>query len=158
MHDYWNENTSNYIFNFPISFIEHEFQPIGFLAVPLLYLFYLEIQSNTRFNSIFSNIGWFSRKTIDAVLFSTIKNKSIYNFYAFAIKTDFRNMSEIREFRRKNKEKSSQSANFATSFSKNHCIYWKTKNANRFFYCKNKFTYIFHVFMIKKCFRKCVRN
>ena len=41
------------------------------------------------------------------------KNKKIYNFNAVTIKTDFRNMSENRRFRQKNRTKPSQSTHFA---------------------------------------------
>ena len=44
------------------------------------------------------------------------KIKSIYKFYTFTTKTDFRNVSENRKFRRKNKAKPSQSAHFAIFF------------------------------------------
>ena len=40
--------------------------------------------------------------------------------------------SENKELRRKNRAKPSENAHFTTFYSKNHCIYWKTKNTNRF--------------------------
>ena len=60
------------------------------------------------------------------------KKKYIHNFYAFTIKIDFRNMSESREIRWKNRAKPSQSVHFAIFCSKNHCIYRKTKNTSKF--------------------------
>ena len=65
----------------------------------------------------------------------------------FTVKTDFINMSETSRFRRKIREKSSQSAQFVTFFFKN--IYWKMKNANRFFIVKNKCINKFYVLTIK---------
>ena len=46
----------------------------------------------------------------------------MYKFYSFTVKTDFKNMCENWEFRRKNKAKASQGAHFAIFFSKNKMI------------------------------------
>ena len=63
--------------------------------------FYPKIVTNADFDCVFPNIWWFNRKSANAVWFSNFKNKNSYNFYAITIKTDFRNRSEIREFRQK---------------------------------------------------------
>ena len=52
------------------------------------------------------------------------------------IKTDFRNMSKTKEFRRKNRAKQPQNGHFAIFFKKSHCIYWESKHSNRLFTVK----------------------
>ena len=123
--DYWSENTYNDIFQFSVNVIELEFQLISFLVCHFHHL-YQKIATNADFNYVFSNIGWFNRKMVNTVRFPSYKYKNIYNLYAFMIKTDFRNMSKNRRFRWKNRAKPSQSAHFATFFTKKHFIWWKT--------------------------------
>ena len=71
-----------------------------FSRVLFFHHFYPKIDSSTHFDSVFSNIVSLNRKTKNTVQFSIIKQNKIYN-YAFTIKTDFRSMSESREFRQK---------------------------------------------------------
>ena len=81
------------------------------------------------------------------------KNKDMYKFYAFTFKTDFRSMSESREFKRKNKVKHSKGAHFATFFSKSVAFIEKINDKRlSIFNCKNKCTYKFYVFTIKSAF------
>ena len=51
------------------------------------------------------------------------KNMNICNFYAIMMKTDFRNMSESRRFRRKNRAKQSRSSHFATFFLRKTAVF-----------------------------------
>ena len=86
------------------------------------------------FDPVFSSIVWFYKKKTmwDFILY--IYNKS-YEFCAFAIKPDFRNVSESRELRRKNKNLLKAFA--LPSFSqKTRYIYWKSINPYRFFTVK----------------------
>ena len=107
-----------------------------FSHIPLFHKFYPKIDSSAHFESVFWNIGLFNRKTENTVRFFYYKNKNMYKCYVFTIKTDLRNMSENRVFRRKNRAKQTQKTHFAAIFSKNHCIYRQTKNTNRFFIVK----------------------
>ena len=87
------------------SVIKIEFQPKVFLARPFFHHFYPKIAANAHFNSVFSNIEWFNiRKTANTVRFSII-NLRMSIIYTFTIKTNFRNMSKNRRFRRKKKER-----------------------------------------------------
>ena len=71
---YWNENKSNDIFHYSVSLMELEFQPIlGLSRMPFFHHFYPKIDVNAYFNCVFSNIGWFNRKTANAVRFPIIK-------------------------------------------------------------------------------------
>ena len=67
------------------------------------------------------------------------------------IKTDFSNTSESREFRRKNRAKSSQRAKFATTFSKNAVLIENVKHLSISYY-KYNYTYKFYKFIIKSTF------
>ena len=48
------------------------------------------------------------------------------------IKTDFRNMSESREFRQKTEQNSLEMPSLLFKKKKKNIIYWKTKNSNQF--------------------------
>ena len=118
MHDYWNENTSNDIFHFSISFKELKFQPIGFLARHFFWKL-----TQMLILTLFFRISGGLTKTANTVWFFYYKNKNIYNFYAFTIKTDFWNKSGNRRLRRENKAKPSQSTHFATFFFSKKPLY-----------------------------------
>ena len=98
LHDYWKENTSSDIFYFSVSVTKLEFQAIGFLACHFFIIFIQKMNSNAHFDSVFTNFGQFIKKKANAVRFFHNKNKNMYKFYAFTIKTDLRYMSENREF------------------------------------------------------------
>ena len=86
------------------------------------------------------------------------KNKNIYHFYPFTMKSDFRNMSESREFWRKNRAKQSQSPYWANFFFKKPLHLLKNKKHYSIFYSKNKCTYKFHVFTIKSSLRNMSKS
>ena len=93
-----------------------------FSHVPFFSHFYPKMDVNVHFIFVFLNIGRFNRKTKNTEIFH-YKNKTVYNFYTFTVKTDFWNWSESRKFRRKNRENCLKVPTLLPLFQKNHCIY-----------------------------------
>ena len=104
MNVYWSENTSNDIFHFSVSVIELEFSADRFSRTPLFSHFYPKIDADAHFKSVFLNIGWYKKKPGKYSSIFHSKNKNIYNFNVFTIKTDVRNRSENKRFRRKTEQ------------------------------------------------------
>ena len=118
MYDYWNENRPNDIFHFSVSVVELKFQQISFLSfhfyVPFIRKLTLVLILTLVFR-ILDDLTEKQCKMFHCAIFH-YKNKNIYNFYTFTIKTGFRNKSWYRRFRWKNRAKPSQSADFAPFF------------------------------------------
>ena len=73
MRDYWDENTSLDIFNFSVSIYRTRISADKFSREPLFHHFYLKNDANAHDNFVFSNTGWFNRKTENTVRFSIVK-------------------------------------------------------------------------------------
>ena len=85
--------------------------------------------------------------------FSIFHYKNVYKFYAFKIKTDFRNMPEIRKFRRNNKTNQIVwDVHTLTFFLKKPRHLLKNGKRLMIFCCKNKRTYKFYAITIKFAF------
>ena len=66
--------------------------------------------------------------------FSNLKNRKIYIFYAFTVKTDFGNASENGGLDGKTEENRLKVATLPSFFKKKkkHSVSWKTENTNQF--------------------------
>ena len=93
MHDYWNVNTSNDIFHFCVSVTEFEFQPIGFISCHFFTSFIQNLMQMLIFSLFSRTLGSLTENDKPCLIFHP-KNKNIYKFYEFTIKTDFRNMKK----------------------------------------------------------------
>ena len=89
------------IFFIFLSVIELEFQMTGFLTCHFFIPFIRKL-TQMLIETLFSWILVGFTEKRQTLFDLSLKNANIYKFYAFAIKTDFRNMSGSREFRRKN--------------------------------------------------------
>ena len=118
---------SDDIFHFSVSVIELELQPIGFLGCHFFIPFIRKLTQMPILIPFCRISGGINRKTKNTMRFYIIKNKNVYNFYAFMIQTDFRNISENRKFRRKNRAISSESAHFATFCFKSPLYFLKNE-------------------------------
>ena len=58
---------------FYVSILELRISADRFSRMPLFHHFYSKTVANAHFNSVFSDMGWFNRKTINTVRFSIIK-------------------------------------------------------------------------------------
>ena len=123
MRHYSCENTFNDIFYFSVSVIKLEFQPTGFLACHFFMTFSRKLTQMLILILFTWALGSLTEKqnkttttTKKTMQFSTIKIRICIIFYAFTIKTDFRNISENGKFKQKNRAKPSQSAYIATFF------------------------------------------
>ena len=52
----------------------------SFSRVPLFHNFYPKLDSNIHFDSVFWNIGWFNRKTVNVVWFPITRIRILINF------------------------------------------------------------------------------
>ena len=119
--------------------------------MPHFHHFFPKIDSNVHFDSAFSNIGRFNRKMINDVRLFITKNKNIHEFYEYTIKTDFRNMSGSREFRRKNKSKNRLKKPSLPPFSQKTVVYiWKTISSSLLFIVKISVLIHFMYLRLKK--------
>ena len=99
MHNYWNENTWNDTFHFSVSVVELEFQQIGFLAYHFFLPFIRKLTQVFILTLFFRILGGLTEKRI-----FLYRNKNFFNFYVFTIKTDYKNVSESKKFRRKTEQ------------------------------------------------------
>ena len=124
-----------------------------FSRVTIFHRFYPKIDANAHFNSVFSNIGRFNRKTVSTVRFSIIKIRISIIFMHLRSKPTLKNISETRRVNRAPQQSKTISkcplCHFFSFFSKIHWIYWKTKSTSRFSIVKISVPTSFYVFTIK---------
>ena len=126
MHEYWNENTFNGFLHFFVIVVKLEFHQISFLA----YQIFIPFTRNwlkCLFWLYFLEYWGISQENEDHYRISHCKNKNVFNFYAFTVRIELRNMSETREFRQKNRAKPSRNAHFANFLFKNPLHLLKNK-------------------------------
>ena len=117
MHDYWNENASNYISLFYVSILELRFSADRFSRMPLFRRFSLKIDSNAHFDSDFSTIWRFSRKTMHAVKFYIAKIRIPIKFMNLRSKLKWELCQKVGSVE-KTKLNPAQGAHFAIFFWK----------------------------------------
>ena len=116
-----------------------------FSRVSLFGHFYQKISANAHFNSVFSNIRWFNRKTKNSVRFSFKKTRIFITFTDLGSKLSLEICQKIGGFDGKT-EQNRLEVPTLTFFSKKPLYLLKNEKHSSIFYCKNKSTYKFYVF------------
>ena len=142
MYNYWNENTSNNIFHFPVSIIELEFQPIGFMTCNFFVTFIGKL-TQTLILTLFSQIlEGFNRKAKNNVRFFFIKIRISVIFMHLRSKMTSEICLKAGCLHGKAEQNCLKVENLPPFFQK-PLVYWKTKNTCKFsivnivlcFYC-----------------------